>query len=129
MIRAKLKDWISPDIPEVWNWRTQSPGDVRYYLEMTIGTEDRRGGDLFGLMIVSPQALVKFEAEPAIWGRHHLIVTDYSWQVVIDHVNKVLDICKDDTWTEVAGKLSRYFHWEFEDYQEASEGQTGAVRR
>ena len=51
-----------------------------------------------------------------ISGRHHLIVMEYSWQGVVDHVNRVLDICEGDTWDEVAYKLSRYFNWEFEDY-------------
>jgi hypothetical protein len=117
MIRAELKDWFSPDVPEVWKWRPKSL-DVRYYLELTIGTEDSPGGDLFGFTVVSPQALIESETKPAMWGRHHLIVMDYSWQTVLDQVNKVLDICEGETWSEVAGKLSRYFYWEFEDYQE-----------
>jgi Immunity protein 8 len=37
---------------------------------------------------------------------------------MLDHADKVLDICEGETWPEVAGKLSRYFHWEYEDYQQ-----------
>jgi hypothetical protein len=43
---------------------------------------------------------------------------EYSWELVLDHVNKVLEICEGENWPEVADKLSPYFHWEYEDYQQ-----------
>jgi hypothetical protein len=118
-MRAKVKDWFSPDVPEVCKWQPQSLDDLHYYLEMTIGTEDEPGGDLFSLMVVSPQARASSSRQNRrSEEQRHLFVTDYSWKVVLDHVNNVLDICQDETWPEVARKLSRYFYWEYEDYRE-----------
>jgi hypothetical protein len=117
-MRAKVKDWFSPDVPEVCKWQPQSLDDLHYYLEMTIGPDNEPGGQLFGLMVVSPHA---WRARPSssrlnrlLEDRRHLFLTEYSWQAVLDYVNKVLDICQDETWPEVARKLSQYFYWEYE---------------
>ena len=32
-------------------------------------------------------------------------------------INEYIDKCSDENWEEIANKLSRYFAWEFEDYQ------------
>jgi hypothetical protein len=113
-----VKDWFSPDLPEeVWKWQPQSLDDVYYYLEMTIGREDSPGGDLFGLMVVSPQARRACPSSSRPNRRWLFVTTEYSWQVVVDHVNKVLDTCEGETWRDVSRKLSRYFYWEYEDYQ------------
>jgi hypothetical protein len=94
---AKVKDWFSPDVPEVCKWQPQSLDDLHYYLEMTIGPDDGPGGDLFGLMVVSPQARRARRSSSRLdrrsEDRRHFFLTEYSWQAVLDYVNKVLDIC------------------------------------
>lgn len=85
---------------------------------MTIGPEDEPGGQLFGLMVVSPQARrarrLSSKLNRRSEDRRHLFLTEYSWQAVLDYVNNVLDTCQDETWPEVTRRLSRHFYWEYE---------------
>ena len=86
---------------------------------MTIGPEKEPGCRLFGgLMVVSPQArrarTSRSRQNRRSEEQRHLFVTEYSWKVLLDHVNNVLDICQDETWPEMARKFSRYSYWEYE---------------
>ena len=117
-MKSHLNDYVCVDIPEVWNWAPDDPKDVYYYMEMTIGS--RTGsGDLFGLTVSTPEALLKrmrASGQKSLSGRHHLIVLDYSWDKVLQFVNDVIDKCQGKDWEDIALRLARHFHWEFEDY-------------
>ena len=120
MMRAKAKDWLSPDVPEVWKWQPQLLDDVYYFLEMTIGSEDSPGGDLFGLRVVSPQASCTHSSRSRA-NRRWLFVTEYSWQVVLDHVDNVLTSARRKPGPGVARRLSQYFYWEYEGIKSEAE--------
>jgi len=118
-MKSHLNDYVCVDLPEqVRNWVPDDPKDVYYYMELTIG--DRPGaGDLFGLTVSTPEALSKrmsTSGQQSLSGRHHLIVLDYSWDKVLQFVNDVIDKSRGRDWEDVALKLARHFHWEFEDY-------------
>ena len=89
---------------------------------MQIGPEDSDGGDYFYLYIVTPQFLnssfeleEKFEAE---WGCYHLIVPYWNQKLIEEKIQIIVDKHgQGDDWVKVAGRLSKYFQWEFENYQ------------
>jgi hypothetical protein len=45
-----------------------------------------------------------------------LVLSSYSYAVLRDHVQRVVDRCEAETWPEVCANLQRYFQWEYEDY-------------
>jgi hypothetical protein len=116
MFKPQINSWHSPDVREVWTWVPASLAEVYYLLEIEIGA-DSTAGDLFDLMVVSPQAVLNRMQEPVLWGRHHLIVVDYNWQTVKAHILEMAARCDAETWEKSVEKLSRYFHWEYEDYK------------
>ena len=46
-------------------------------------------------------------------------VTHWDYDVVLRAISDLCLHTKGESWTEIATKLSRYSHWEFEDYREA----------
>jgi len=44
------------------------------------------------------------------------VVPEFSWKVARHSLTKLLSSCSGNTWSEVSEKLSRYLHWEYEDY-------------
>lgn len=117
-MKSHLNDYVCVDLPEVWNWVPNDPTDVYYYLELTIG-KSTDGGDLFGLIVCTPEALsmrMTASGQQSLSGRHHLIVLDYSWDKVLQFVNDVIDKSQGKDWKDVAFRLARHFKWEFEDY-------------
>ena len=49
-------------------------------------------------------------------GRHLVIVDAFHWPTIRPYFERLVDRCTGATWREVTEKLSRYGHWEFEDY-------------
>jgi hypothetical protein len=119
-MKPQLQDFVCVDLPEqVRNWVPNDPEDVYYYMELTIGEDTRPGGDLFGLTVSTPKALLKRMrtlGPPSISGRHHLILLDYSWDKVLQFINDVIDQCQGNDWEDISTRLARHFSWEFEDY-------------
>ena len=54
-----------------------------------------------------------------ISGRHYLFMTQFSFDAVERHVLERIAQASGVNWREVANKLARWSHWEFEDYTES----------
>ncbi len=59
----------------------------------------------------------KHAAPETIIGRHHLLVFHYNYAELERFIAKYAERCTGNSWPEVAEKLSRLGHWEFEDSQ------------
>ena len=53
-------------------------------------------------------------------GRHHVIIDTFDWPALQSYFQKLVTRCPGQDWHEIAAKLSRYGHWEFEDYAQAA---------
>ena len=85
-------------------------------LDLEIGELNKDGADYFQLFVCTPEWLCKNHWQPEII-RHMLIVRKYNYDEIVKTINEYIDKCSDENWEEIANKLSRYFAWEFEDYQ------------
>ena len=46
-----------------------------------------------------------------------LIVCAFSWEAVDAALNQYVRSVSGDDWNDIATKLNRFMHWEFEDYE------------
>jgi Immunity protein 8 len=120
MIRAKIKSIEITEAPDL-NPTAYVPDDYVDFVctfGLTIGPGDGEGGELFYVTVCTPKWLVKAcEKDGFIWGRHHLIVPEYSLKAITAIITKSVERCSGESWQEVASKLSRTASWEFEDYR------------
>jgi hypothetical protein len=120
MIQTKIK---SIEITEVRDldpakYVPEDPEDFRCTCGLTIGPANSEGGEQFYLTVCSPKALAKAaEKDGFVWGRHYFIVPEYNLKTITGIITKFVSRCSGGTWKDVAGKLSRFVAWEFEDYQ------------
>jgi hypothetical protein len=88
------------------------------YLSIRIGFDDEEGSSDFGFQVGTPRAFDhRGQHEGPIWGRHHLIVNFFDATEIRTAVEKKVAECARSTVEETNLILSRFFHWEFEDYQ------------
>jgi len=85
-------------------------------LTLSIGPDNEIGSEVSDLFVCTPEWLCKHQWLPELI-RHMLIVRKYDFDEIKDTINKCIEKCTCDTWLETAQKLSRYFAWEYEDYQ------------
>jgi hypothetical protein len=117
MITPGLQGFFSSDVENLNGFRPSSLADIYFPLELSIGVKGEKAADLFQILVTSPEALRK-RAKTNIYGpgRHCLIVFEYDWPAIKAYLEELVLKCAADTWEEVTQKLSRYFHWEYEDY-------------
>lgn len=107
---------VSPDVEDLASW---VPPDELFsvFVQLLIGPIDGPGEESFGILFCSPMWLANEVAERGIVdGRHTYFVDSWDWRMICDYLNKRIASLEADSWTELAGQLSRIGHWEFEDY-------------
>lgn len=122
-MRPRLKRIDSPDIDptirDIADFQPEDPTLFGLLLQLYVGTGDGDGADSFGLVVCTARWLEN-EAR-AGWPinlRHHLLVERFDWPRILAFIEGYLNSISGTSWQEVAEKVSRLGHWEFEDYTE-----------
>ena len=86
-----------------------------FLLQAMIGPKDVDIAESFDIEVCTPKWLLKnIKEKEVLNGRHRLIVSEYNYKTIINYIEK----CNGNNWDEIALKLSRLGHWEFEDYRQ-----------
>jgi hypothetical protein len=113
----EIKGFFSSDVGDLSTLRAERAEDVYFPLDLSIGPKGDRMVQLFEVLVATPEALRKRAGNrPYVLGRHHLIVMEYDWPKIQNYLRGLVQSCASNTWEEVAARLSRHFHWEYEDY-------------
>lgn len=116
-MKATLKQIHSPDIDLDKYWPIDE-SNFGFLLELSVGLENSKGADIFQLMVCTPDWLKnRNELSKTTWLRHMLLVSEYDIQKITAEINRQIDAIEADSWTDIAVKLGRFCHWEFEDYR------------
>ena len=99
---------------------SSTPADPERFcilVQALIGPAGGEGEESFDFTVCTPRwlsdALLK---DRVIFGRHYLIVGNYSYDDIFDAIAGLCESIERKTWQEVAEHLGRYGKWEFEDY-------------
>lgn len=116
-MKAQLKEIISPDIDFKTYW-PEVEDEFGFLLEATIGPDNDEGGHDYQIFVCTPKWLLKeHKKDDLVWGRHMLIAFDYDLSRIKGKITEYCDQCTGNDWPEIARKLARIGHWEFEDYR------------
>jgi Immunity protein 8 len=115
---SEVKSLMSTEVYDLENYRPEDCQSFSFTVTVTVGIQGRDGGDMFGIVICTPKWLLENHSkEDILVGRHKLIVFQCDMPRILRRIRKLFDHCVGDNWAEIAAKLSRVGHWEFEDYQ------------
>ena len=118
-MNAEIKKIISPDVIELKNFYPDDKTSFAFLLEFTVGIEGNEEGDDFQIEVCTPKWMLEnFSENDILFGRHKLIVLKYDIEDIIRYLTHYCKTCTGNTWEEIAVKISRIAHWEFEDYRE-----------
>jgi len=114
MTKARLKGIDTADWDAAFE-RYQKTDLFYCYFQASIGTDDRRGADLFGFTACNREWLESMIEE----GRSiqkFVVINFVSLEAVERAVELVCSAVPDGSWEEVARKLAEVMDWEFEGY-------------
>lgn len=113
-LKAHVLGFDAVDHDPIEAWVPADPSDVDVWVNFRLGPDPGiDAGDNFLVRIATPNQLRPGESP----GGRALVLSWYEWPEVLRRVQQVLDACEGDDWSDVAGKLSRHFQWEYEGYR------------
>lgn len=111
----KSIDFGSEDLK---TYSPEIPDNFCVWLNLAIGPEDVEGGHLFQVGICTASWLAhQVSIEGAIFLRHMILVESFDFELIKAKVDEIIAKAERASWEESVPFLSRYFAWEFEDYQ------------
>ena len=110
---AELKSLHSPDLTQ--DQEPADPAEAAVLFEASIGPKGQEGTEVFSFVAITPRALARDQGTR--WGRGYLILNHVSWAGVEAAVRNLIAHCSGDNWAQVAERLNREMHWEFEAYR------------
>lgn len=117
-VRLWIRSIDSPNV-EFDVWKPSSLEEVHFPVQMEIGEVGVEGADIFSLMVATPEGLRRYAKKDVISERALLVLSEFSWEIVHQALDRILEKCAADSWNESVLRLQRYFHWEYEDYVES----------
>jgi hypothetical protein len=115
LIRAELKRLHSPDVFNLEDF--QPDGSFGILVQAMVGPSSAPGEESFGIIVCTPAWFADRMAGDIYPGRHHLFVRRYDFHLLKKYLERYCSTCTVASWHEVAEKLGRLGHWEFEDYK------------
>jgi len=115
-MQAEIKSIHSPDINDLE--KHQATGSFCFLVQLLMGPKGQEGEESFDIEVLSPAYLEETLQDNIISGRHIIIIKEFSYKKLEEYLQKTLLRFKADNWNDLALKIGRYGHWEFEDYKE-----------
>ena len=120
-MRAELKslDW---DGEALRDFRPEDAQRFRVTVTASIGPAGEEGAELFQFTVCSRLWFAE-ESLPKGFAfvRHTLLVERWDPELVEKAIRGLCQSRDSDGWNQVATSLSRFGHWEFEDYRPSAE--------
>lgn len=113
---SEVKGIMSTEIFDFENYKPVDNENFSFLLTVTVGPKGEMGGDNFDIDVCTPKWLLDNQSADYILGKGKLIVFRYEMKIILARVRALFDGCNGRDWSEIAVKLSRIGHWEFEDY-------------
>ncbi|MEO8287258.1 MAG: immunity 8 family protein [Chloroflexota bacterium] len=117
MVRPQLRRLHSPDIIDLQHQAPSDPNNFVFSLQAIIGPRDAEGEESFDFLVCTASWLgTEIKEKKYLFGRFYLIVEKYDYAILWSAIQQLCDSIHGSDWTAVAEQLSRYGHWEFQDY-------------
>lgn len=96
------------------------PASFGFTARMVVGPLNSSGGESFDVWVCTPEWLaVECQRQGGILdARHHVVVDfgSFDQRALREWLQARVERAEGPTWPELANRLSRLGHWEFEDY-------------
>jgi Immunity protein 8 len=114
-VKAKVKSIVSAD--PLWDSGEAPSGSFCVDVWVLVGPEDGPGEESFEILVCNPSYLADQLREDSVMsGRHHLFVNYFNRNMIEEYLRRSIERIEGATWVDVAERVGRIGHWEFEDY-------------
>ena len=116
-MKAEIKYLHSPDVLDLEKYIPEKIDNFGFLLQIMIGIEKIDGEESFDVIVCTPKWLSEnYKNDDIIIGLHYIIVFEYNYQQLYQKLLELICI-EENSWNEIAQKLSYIGKWEFENYK------------
>jgi Immunity protein 8 len=115
---SEVRNIMSTEIFDLENYRPDDHENFSFSLTITVGPLGEAGGDLFDIDVCTPKWLLARQDDDIVLGKGKIIVYRCDMKMILKRVSALFEGCIGKDWNDIAIKLSRVGHWEFENYQQ-----------
>lgn len=116
-MRAAIRRFHSPDV-DLNSYVPVDPAHVGVLVQLMIGAVGAPGEESFDVVVCTPRWLgEQVRADGPTPGRGYLVVEEWDFPRIRAYLQKLVGDLDAPTWGELAARIGRVAHWEFEDYQ------------
>jgi len=116
MIIAEVKGIYTTEMDRLEDHLPDDPENFSIVVRAMVGPRGEKGEESFDIDICTPKWLQQYiERERFLFARHRLFVNTFDVLEITRIVTRFIERCSGASWDEVAVKVSRLGHWEFED--------------
>ena len=118
-MRAELKTIFSLEVDDLAGFSPDDPSHFSVTMRLICRPADDVGEESFDVTVCSPSWIAQMveDHRPRLV-RHRIVIDRYDWVAIEQYIRQYVNGCSGSGWAEVAAKLARLGHWEFEDYQD-----------
>jgi hypothetical protein len=117
-VRAVVRSvHLDPDPPDL----RADPTEFLLLARLMVGPSDGPGEESFDVTVCTPEWLAqRCAGEGFVDGLHTVVTTveSFTERGLRSFLTRRVENVSGETWREVADKVARLGHWEFEDYSE-----------
>jgi hypothetical protein len=117
---SEVKGIMSTEIFDLENYRPDDYENFSFLLTITVGPKGEIGTEYFDVDVCTPKWLLENQHDNVILGKGKIIVFKCDMKMILKRIRALFDGVVGKDWNDIAIKLSRIGHWEFEDYKEKS---------
>lgn len=118
-MKGEIKNIFSMDIDDLESFRPKIQDSFNISLRIIAAPEGSEGEESFDIQVCTPKWLSEnMKEKDVVIGRHFLFVMHYDYGLIVNRIKEYINECDGADWVEIATKISRLGHWEFEDYRE-----------
>jgi hypothetical protein len=115
-MKAEIKEYCRTDNEDLSSYEPEDKQVFGFTLLFSIGIKGQEGTDYFEVDVASARYLELLTPQP-IFLRHTILATDYNIPEAVALMTKYVEALEEESWEQLASKISRVARWEYEDYR------------
>jgi hypothetical protein len=121
MVIAQVKGIYTMEMEDLESYRPNDFEKFRVDVRVLVGPKGKTSADTFDFHVATPKWLAeRCEKDGFVNGIHTLIVSSYDAKFIKQLLGRFIERCAGSSWAEVAAKVGRLGHWEFQDLKTKS---------
>ncbi len=117
-MRGKLGGLFSPDISELEKFIPEDSTNFSIFVQALVGPIEGKGEESFDFTICTSEWLKDKYSGEIVFLRNLILVDHFDFKKIKERVEDLVRSLSGKDWNDFAIQLSRYGHWEFENYRQ-----------